>query len=93
MNYAITLCVYILQGMDSGFGEEDSYNVYDQPWRKTDAVSSMYRPSKNIDKDNYGDDIETLMKNSRYVQYYSFNTDLCNIFTLFVFSSSNVLFI
>lgn len=51
--------------MDSGFGEEDSYNVYDQPWRKTDAVSSMYRPSKNIDKDNYGDDIESLIKTNR----------------------------
>eukprot|EP00794_Sanderia_malayensis_P020116 gene20116-22087_t len=55
------------KGMDSGFGEEDSYNVYDQPWRKNDAVSSMYRPSKNIDKDTYGDDIETLMKTSRFV--------------------------
>ena len=53
--------------MDSGFGEEDAYNVYDQPWRKTDAVSSMYRPSKNLDKDNYGDDIETLMKTNKYV--------------------------
>lgn len=55
------------KGMDSGFGEEDSYNVYDQPWRKTDAVSSMYRPSKNIDKDNYGDDIESLIKTNRFV--------------------------
>eukprot|EP00112_Aurelia_sp_Birch-Aquarium-sp1_P013377 Seg2838.2 transcript_id=Seg2838.2/GoldUCD/mRNA.D3Y31 product="SNW domain-containing protein 1" protein_id=Seg2838.2/GoldUCD/D3Y31 len=55
------------QGMDSGFGEEDAYNVYDQPWRKTDAVSSMYRPSKNLDKDNYGDDIETLMKTNKFV--------------------------
>ena len=51
--------------MDSGFGEDDAYNVYDQPWRKTDAVSSMYRPSKNIDKDTYGDDIESLIKTSR----------------------------
>ena len=55
--------------MDSGFGEEDAYNVYDQPWRKTDAVSSMYRPSKNLDKDNYGDDIETLMKTNKYVYF------------------------
>ena len=58
--------------MDSGFGEEDAYNVYDQPWRKTDAVSSMYRPSKNLDKDNYGDDIETLMKTNKYV-YFEIN--------------------
>ena len=57
--------VLCFQGMDSGFGEDDAYNVYDQPWRKTDAVSSMYRPSKNIDKDTYGDDIESLIKTSR----------------------------
>ena len=61
LNVSLCLC----QGMDSGFGEEDSYNVYDQPWRKTDAVSSMYRPSKNIDKDTYGDDIDSLIKTSR----------------------------
>ncbi|XP_002157642.1 SNW domain-containing protein 1 isoform X1 [Hydra vulgaris] len=53
------------EGMDSGFGEDDSYNVYDQPWRKTDAVSSIYRPSKNIDKDLYGDDIDSLIKSSK----------------------------
>ncbi|XP_065063112.1 SNW domain-containing protein 1-like [Rhopilema esculentum] len=55
------------QGMDSGFGEEDSYNVYDQAWRKTDSASSVYRPSKNLDKDTYGDDIETLIKTNRFV--------------------------
>lgn len=69
------MCVFrivLFQGMDSGFGEEDAYNVYDQPWRKTDAVSSMYRPSKNLDKDNYGDDIETLMKTNKYVYYEIF---------------------
>ena len=52
--------------MDSGFGEEDAYNVYDQAWRKTDSASSVYRPSKNLDKDTYGDDIESLMKTNRY---------------------------
>ena len=53
--------------MDSGFGDEEAYNVYDQPWRKTDAASNIYRPSKNIDQDLYGDDIETLIKTKRYV--------------------------
>ena len=51
--------------MDAGFGEEDGYNVYDQPWRKSDAVSAIYRPSKNIDKDIYADDIESLIKSTK----------------------------
>ena len=51
--------------MDSGFGDEEAYNVYDQPWRKADAVSAIYRPSKNIDKDLYGDDIENLLKSAK----------------------------
>ena len=53
------------KGMDSGFGEDDSYNVYDKPWRSDkDIGSSIYRPSKNVDKDVYGDDLDKLMKGS-----------------------------
>jgi SNW domain-containing protein 1 len=56
------------KGMDSGFGSEDAYNVYDQPWRKDkDVASHIYRPSKGVDKDVYGDDIEKLMKSRRFV--------------------------
>lgn len=58
------------KGMDSGYagGEDESYNVYDQPWRQDrDIASSIYRPSKNIDKDVYGDDLDQLMKKNRYV--------------------------
>ncbi|XP_002741369.2 SNW domain-containing protein 1-like [Saccoglossus kowalevskii] len=58
------------KGMDSGFGagEDESYNVYSEPWRKDQNVAqSIYRPSKNIDKDIYGDDLEALMKNKRFV--------------------------
>lgn len=54
------------QGMDSGFGAEDGYNVYDQPWRKSESVSGIYRPSKNLDKDIYNDP-ESLMKAKRFV--------------------------
>ncbi|XP_070578440.1 LOW QUALITY PROTEIN: SNW domain-containing protein 1-like [Ptychodera flava] len=53
------------KGIDSGFaaGEDESYNVYSEPWRKEHNVNqSLYRPSKNIDKDVYGDDLEALMK-------------------------------
>uniref|UniRef100_H3BYL0 SNW domain-containing protein 1 n=1 Tax=Tetraodon nigroviridis TaxID=99883 RepID=H3BYL0_TETNG len=58
------------KGMDSGFagGEDESYNVYDQPFRGgRDMASNIYRPSKNIDKDAYADDFDTLMQNNRFV--------------------------
>lgn len=42
-------------GMDQGFGEEDSYNVYDKPWREANSMAQhIYRPSKNIDADSGG---------------------------------------
>uniref|UniRef100_A0AAR2KT75 SNW domain-containing protein 1 n=1 Tax=Pygocentrus nattereri TaxID=42514 RepID=A0AAR2KT75_PYGNA len=52
------------RGMDSGFagGEDEIYNVYDQPFKSgRDMAQNMYRPSKNADKDMYGDDLDTLM--------------------------------
>ncbi|XP_033115935.1 SNW domain-containing protein 1-like [Anneissia japonica] len=58
------------KGMDSGFagGEDESYNVYTQAWRKDQNVaSSLYRPSKNADKDIYGDDLERIIKEKRFV--------------------------
>ena len=55
--------------MDSGFadGEDEIYNVYDQAWRGgKDMVQNIYRPSKNLDKDMYGDDLEARIKTNRY---------------------------
>ena len=59
----------LFQGMSSGFGDDEAYNVYDKPWRgDRDMASSIYRPSKNIDKDVYGDDLDKLIKGpNRYV--------------------------
>lgn len=56
------------KGMDSGFGHDDEYNVYDKPWKDSNSIGShIYRPSKNIDKDTYGDDLEKLVKTNRFV--------------------------
>ncbi|XP_055496154.1 LOW QUALITY PROTEIN: SNW domain-containing protein 1 [Leucoraja erinacea] len=58
------------KGMDSGFagGEDELYNVYDQPWRAgKDLAQNVYRPTKNADKDTYDDELETFMKNNRFV--------------------------
>jgi len=56
--------------MDSGFagGEDEVYNVYDKPWRQDkDLAGNLYRPSKNLEKDVYGDDIDKLIKANRCV--------------------------
>ena len=52
--------------MDSGFGDDEAYNVYDKPWRSDkDAASHIYRPSRNKDNDTYGDDLDELIKTNR----------------------------
>ncbi|XP_068004761.1 SNW domain-containing protein 1 [Melanerpes formicivorus] len=64
------------KGMDSGFagGEDEIYNVYDQPWRSgKDMAQNIYRPSKNLDKDMYGDDLETRIKTNRFVSEKEFS--------------------
>lgn len=66
--YKISHCVVWFQGMDSGYGDDEAYNVYDQPWRKgqSEIANNIYRPSKNVDKEMYGGDLETIMKSNRY---------------------------
>ena len=60
--------------MTSGFGEEDGYNVYDKPWREGgSAANAVYKPSKNLDKDLYGDDVEKIVKTSRFVPEKGFS--------------------
>ncbi|XP_014667714.1 PREDICTED: SNW domain-containing protein 1-like [Priapulus caudatus] len=56
------------KGMDSGFGDDEGYNVYDKAWRTTEGMAgALYRPTKNVDKDIYGDDLDKLIKTSRFV--------------------------
>ncbi|KAK6013432.1 inhibitor of Apoptosis domain protein [Ostertagia ostertagi] len=46
------------KGLDSGAMDDETYNPYDKAWRGGDNVQQhIYRPSKNIDKDVYGDDL------------------------------------
>ena len=54
------------RGMDSGFADDEAYNVYDKPWREQGTLSSnLYRPTKNLDQDLYGDDLDKLVKTSK----------------------------
>ena len=42
------------------------YAVYDKPWRAGGGMADkIYRPSKALDKDIYGDDVEKLIKTSK----------------------------
>jgi SNW domain-containing protein 1 len=55
------------KGLDTGFGDDDGYNVYDKPWRETESITNViYRPSKNLDKE-YGDDFEKDLSSKRFV--------------------------
>ena len=54
------------RGMDSGFADDEAYNVYDKPWREQGTLSqNLYRPTKNLDQDLYGDDLDKLVKTSK----------------------------
>ncbi|KAK4880897.1 hypothetical protein RN001_004216 [Aquatica leii] len=56
------------QGLGQGYGDEDAYNVYDKPWREGGSMANhLYRPSRNVDKDVYGEDLEKLVKTNRFV--------------------------
>jgi len=55
-------------GMDSGFADDEAYNVYDKPWSvATNLQQHLYRPSKNVDQDQYGDDLDNLIKTNKFV--------------------------
>jgi len=56
------------KGIDSGFNEDDDYNVYTKPWRSQQVVGqSIYRPRGNEDKDIYGDDYQNLINTTRFI--------------------------
>merc|ERR1719150_2491509 len=58
------------RGLGSGYGDDEGYNVYSEPWRKEATLASnIYRPGKNIDKEAYGSeqDLEDLRKTNRFI--------------------------
>ena len=58
------------RGLSSGYGDDEGYNVYSEPWRKEATLANnIYRPGKNIDKEAYGgaEDLEELRKTNRFV--------------------------
>jgi hypothetical protein len=58
------------RGLNSGYDDDEGYNVYSEPWRNNSSISqSIYRPGKNVDKEAYGgaEDLDNLKKTSRFV--------------------------
>lgn len=56
------------KGMDSGYGDDGAYNVYDKPWREAGTLGNhLYRPSKAIDNEMYGSDWDKLVSTNRFV--------------------------
>ncbi|XP_023756749.1 SNW/SKI-interacting protein A [Lactuca sativa] len=58
------------KGMDSGFGTEDQYNVYDKGlFTAQPTLSTLYRPKKDADGEMYGgadEQIEKIRKTDRF---------------------------
>lgn len=56
------------KGLGQGYNDDEGYNVYDKPWRDGGSLANhLYRPSKNIDNDLYGDDLEKIIKTNKFV--------------------------
>jgi SNW domain-containing protein 1 len=54
------------QGMDSGFGTDDSYSVYSKPLFSGSSANILYRPKKS-DGDAYGDqDLDSLVNTGKF---------------------------
>jgi len=52
------------EGLSSGFGSEDSYNIYDKPLFAERSSNTIYRPKKTISDDNYDTEaIEKIVSN------------------------------
>ncbi|KAK0395172.1 hypothetical protein QR680_001155 [Steinernema hermaphroditum] len=62
------------KGLDSGGIDDETHSVYDKPWRPQDNVQQhIYRPSKNIDKDIYGSDLDAIISANKFVPEKGFS--------------------
>jgi len=52
------------EGLSSGFGSEDSYNIYDKPLFAERSSNTIYRPKKTVSDENYDTEaIEKIVSN------------------------------
>ncbi|KRZ09776.1 SNW domain-containing protein 1 [Trichinella zimbabwensis] len=57
------------KGLDAGGGlDDETYSAYDKPWRAAETTAqSIYRPSKNLDNEIYGTDLDRIISTNRFV--------------------------
>lgn len=64
------------KGMDSGFGNDDQYNVYEKRlFTAQPTLLSLYRPKKDVDADTYGgadEQLDKTMKTDRFKPHKGF---------------------
>jgi SNW domain-containing protein 1 len=54
------------QGMDSGFGDEDAYNVYSKPLFTGSSANVLYRPKKNEEDWGGEEDMKKILDTSKF---------------------------
>ncbi|KRX45925.1 SNW domain-containing protein 1 [Trichinella patagoniensis] len=59
----------LIIGLDAGGGlDDETYSAYDKPWRAAETTAqSIYRPSKNLDSEIYGTDLDRIISTNRFV--------------------------
>ena len=60
------------RGMDSGFGDDEAYNVYDKTFRDTSMGSNIYRP-RNTESEMYAGDISEYTSTDRFILDHGFS--------------------
>ncbi|KAJ0959884.1 hypothetical protein J5N97_000352 [Dioscorea zingiberensis] len=64
------------KGMESGFADDDMYNIYDKGLFTTQpTLSTLYHPKKDADSDTYGgadEQLEKVLKMERFKPYKAF---------------------
>jgi SNW domain-containing protein 1 len=49
------------------YGDDESYNLYDKPWNERGSLGGhIYCPSRNLNKDVYGDDLKQAGQNQSF---------------------------
>jgi len=56
------------QGMDSGFGDDESYNIYTKPLFQGSSANQIYRPKPSDESETYGSekDYQKLLDTSKF---------------------------
>jgi len=55
------------QGVGSGFGDDESYGLYDKPLFSGNSAGSIYNPKKNVQKEFTETDLKKIVNTERFV--------------------------